>query len=131
MAQIWDRCIGCRYCTTACPYTRRYFNWQAPRLSPPATPSIPTWPRARKDRRNAFCHQRSGCARRRAEGVPPDGDVRKLLPARRPVRPTIVYGDQRPESEVSKLAKSGAFRLLEELGTHPKVVYLRESKWKE
>ena len=33
VAQIWARCIGCRFCTVACPYTRRYFNWEAPRFS--------------------------------------------------------------------------------------------------
>ena len=28
--QNYARCIGCRFCTVACPYGVRYFNWYEP-----------------------------------------------------------------------------------------------------
>jgi molybdopterin-containing oxidoreductase family iron-sulfur binding subunit len=43
----------------------------------------------------------------------------------------MYFGDMEdPHSEVSRLAESPrAFRLLEELGTEPKVVYLSKGEW--
>lgn len=140
VAQIWGRCIGCRYCTTACPYSRRYFNWTAP-----------TWPESYKNQLNpdvatrpvgvvekcTLCHHRIRDAKTaaRVEGRDlEDAEVTRLTAcAQSCPAEAITFGDMGdPESTVSELARSPrAFRLLEELGTHPKVVYLREAKWKE
>lgn len=138
--QIPGRCIGCRMCAAACPYTRRYFNW-----------SEAEWPESLREQLNPdiavrehgvmekclYCHHRIRDARfkARAEGrALADADVRKL-PACASSCPAdaITFGDMNdPKSEVRRLSESPrAYRLLPEMGTRPKTFYLREVKWQE
>ena len=133
--QIFSRCIGCRYCTTACPYTRRYFNWYAPEWPEPMSeaqnPDVSVRPKGVVEK-CTFCHHRLQKARAKAMA-----EQRPLAPGEYvpacvescPAR-AMVFGDlDDPNSEVAQLARSArAFRLLEELGTQPKVIYLAEGE---
>jgi molybdopterin-containing oxidoreductase family iron-sulfur binding subunit len=138
--QIPERCIGCRLCEVSCPYTRRYFNWSEPEwpdeLREQLNPDVAVRPHGVIEK-CLFCHHRIRAAKEQARGegrALTDQDVRRL-PACAASCPAdaIVFGDLNdPESAVSRMAESPrAFRMLEELGTRPKVVYLREAKWQE
>ena len=133
----YELCVGCRYCTTACPYAIRYFNWYAPEF--PAgydtylNPNVPVRPVGVVEK-CSFCIHRLEEAKREAaaqgRGLT-DADV-VLLPACNQACPASAryFGDlDDGESTVSRLAHSPrAFKLLEDLGTEPKVYYLTEDK---
>ncbi len=137
VAQIPVRCLGCRYCMTACPYHARYFNWWDPvwpkGMEKTLNPDVSTRMRGVVEKCN-FCHSRYHAARDRAaaEGR---SELRadEYLPACVEACPAhaITFGDLSDrESEVSKEAASGkAFHLLENLGTEPKVSYSSEQSW--
>lgn len=141
--QDYERCIGCRYCMGACPYGARHFNWYRPQWIPPMDqyinpdigPERGQGPRPRPKgvvEKCTFCIQRleKVVAKAKAEGRRPrDEELMRMTACSQacPAR-AITFGDfDEPESTVSKLARSTrAFRLKEELGTRPQVVYLRQ-----
>jgi len=137
VTQIPSRCLGCRYCMAACPYHARYFNWWDPlpaAAEPPAmNPDVSPRMRGVVEKCN-LCHGRLQAARARAaaegRGEPrPDEHV----PACAEACPAgaIVFGDlDDPEGPAARLARDPrAFRLLDRLGTEPKIYYLSSREW--
>lgn len=137
VAQIYDRCIGCRYCQVACPYSRKYFTWEKPEF--PETyvqalnPDVPVRPKGVVEK-CTFCYHRIRKLKEKArdEGREISDEELRKLPACAEACPTgaITFGNLAdPDSLVSNLARSpGAFTLLPHLGTKPKVIYLSKSK---
>ena len=135
VGQNYARCIGCRYCTTACPYTVRRFNWKLPEWPAPMeeglSPDVSVRPRGVVEK-CIFCHHRLQVARDKArmEGRPlRDGDYLPACVESCPAE-AMFFGDlDDPRSIVARLAAGPrAFRLLEELGTKPKVIYLSKGE---
>ena len=135
-AQIHPRCIGTRACGQACPYTVRYFNWGEPSWEAPLEQTINPDVAVRWKgimEKCTFCVQRirrTNDQARDEEREIRDGEVQPACAQACPAQ-AIVFGDREdPDSAVSKLAESPrAERPLEELGTGPRVVYLKEGGW--
>ncbi|MEO6406250.1 MAG: 4Fe-4S dicluster domain-containing protein [Ferruginibacter sp.] len=120
-----DRCIGCRFCMAACPYSTRVFNWDEPNISADiaaqdynAETSIPQ--KKGTVGKCDFCPDmtRMGmlphCVSACPNGVFMFGDLNE---------DTVTNG---PETfRFSDLIKDKAgYRLMEDLGTKPSVYYL-------
>jgi Fe-S-cluster-containing dehydrogenase component len=131
------RCIGCRYCISACSYHARYFNWWDPKwpkhMEEMLTPNVS--PRMRGVvEKCTMCVHRLQLAKDRAfmEGRR-ELEEGEYVPACVEACPAkaMTFGDLfDPHSEVARLRKSSrAFRLLEKLGTEPKVYYLSSQDW--
>ena len=144
ISQIPTRCIGCRYCIAACPYHARYFNWWDPwplykshvaQMTSTLNPDVA--PRMRGVvEKCTFCHHRLMAAKDRAyaegEREIPEEYYQTACTQACPAG-AIAFGDlNNAEHTVHKLLverKADAFRLLEKLGTQPKVWYLSKKKW--
>lgn len=137
VAQIPERCFGCRYCMAACPYQARYFNWWDPAwpdgmertLNPDVSPRM----RGVVEKCN-FCHGRWQAARAKAAA---EGrrELREdeYITACQESCPSgaITFGDlDDPRSKVAELAKDpDTFGILAVLGTKPKVFYKTKRQW--
>lgn len=134
--QTFARCIGCRYCTNACPYTRRMFNWYKPQfpgdLAQALNPDVSVRPKGVVEK-CTLCHHRLQRARDEARAANRPLAENDYVPACVEACPAgaMYFGDlENPDSTVAQLTHSPRmFRLLEELGTKPKVMYLAEGEW--
>lgn len=131
-ALVYSRCIGTRFCGAACPYKVRVFNWFRPDFPEPLdqqlNPDVSVRQRGIIEK-CSFCVQRirrveldADASGREVE----DGEVQPACVQSCPPS-ALIFGDLNdPESEASQLARSRrAFRLLDNLGTDPAVIYLK------
>ena len=133
-AQVYNRCIGTRYCSQNCPYKVRKFNWLNSSFRPPLqwqlNPEVTVRSRGVMEK-CTFCVQRIRHAEYRAKRE--DRQVRdgEILPACVQSCPAKVFtfGDLHDEkSAVSRLFREDprGYQLLHELNTKPAVLYLKK-----
>lgn len=120
-----DRCIGCRFCMAACPYSTRVFNWQEPVLDEAIAAQPYSCETSMPQKKGTvskcdFCPDMSRmgklphCVSACPNGVFAFGDMNE---------DSITNGSE--TFQLSELIRNrGGYRLMEDLGTKPSVYYL-------
>ncbi len=121
-----ERCIGCRSCMAACPYSTRYFNWSKP-IETSEISTIAYSPEQSLPRKIGTVEKCDFCPHMIRAGKMPVCVTSCIMDA-------IYFGDQNEDAvtnysgvtvKLSKLLEDNAgYRYLEELGTEPRVFYL-------
>lgn len=139
-AQVYNRCIGTRYCANACSYNVRFFNFFNPEWERPLDLQLNPDVSVREVgvmEKCTFCIQRINAAGIEARANTEDGTIEDgtLQPAcaQSCTANALVFGDlDDPRSRVSRLSRSPrGSKLLEEMGTEPSVTYLQKEDWYE
>ena len=141
-AQVYNRCVGTRYCSNNCPYKVRSFNWfdyAAPEKATYAFPEPLNW-QLNPDvtvrskgvmEKCTFCVQRileqKGLARDENRPLR-DGEIQTACQQACPSE-AIVFGDlMDPRSQVARRSNQGPRRYwaLQDLNTKPGITYLKK-----
>ena len=140
--QVYNRCIGTRYCANNCPYKVRRFNWYNYTDNPQfdfnmanpvgrlvLNPDVVVRSRGVMEK-CSLCVQRIQLAKNTAlqgkrELV--DGEIQTACQQACPTQ-AIVFGDLKdPNSRISQLWRDRRrYQVLDELGTRPNVAYLKK-----
>jgi molybdopterin-containing oxidoreductase family iron-sulfur binding subunit len=139
--QIYNRCVGTRYCSNNCPYKVRYFNWfdyqeeGDPFFAYPEplnwllNPDVTVRSKGVMEK-CTFCVQRIRDKQneaRLADREIEDGEIKTACQQTCPAD-AIAFGDMNdPDSRVSQIAHgSRAYHVLGDLNTRPAVTYLQK-----
>ena len=137
--QVYNRCIGTRFCEANCPYKVRRFNWfayageqayggEGAALKAQHNPDVSARGRGVMEKCN-YCLQRISRARRAAEKENRRIEEGEMVTACQAACPTraIHFGDLTDKnSDVSRLrGASRHYTLLAELNTRPRTTYLK------
>ncbi len=132
-AQIYNRCVGTRYCSNNCPYKVRRFNWIEVKWREPLNwqlnPDVTVRCHGVMEK-CTFCVQRIRRAEYRAKVEKRNVREGEIKTACQQTCPTqaILFGDlMDPNSEVARLTRNQPrrYHVLERLNVKPAVTYLQ------
>jgi Fe-S-cluster-containing dehydrogenase component len=130
--QVYNRCIGTRFCNNNCPYKVRVFNYYPPHFDAPLeqqlNPEVTVRGPGVMEKCN-FCIQRIMSVRETADAENRpirDGEVTPACVQSCPTT-ALYFGDKYDENSVvsQMIPDQRQFKLLEQLGTEPSIYYLR------
>ncbi len=131
--QVYNRCVGTRYCSNNCPYKVRRFNyllygdWETPSLKNVRNPEVTIRSRGVMEK-CTFCTQRIQAAKIEAEKQNRpvrDGEIQTACQTACPTE-AIIFGNLNdPASRVAKLKNEPRnYDVLADLNTRPRASYL-------
>jgi molybdopterin-containing oxidoreductase family iron-sulfur binding subunit len=131
--QVYNRCVGTRYCANNCPWKVRYFNWFTYDFPEPLNwqlnPDVTVREKGVMEK-CTFCVQRIHEAERDAQKEQRPVRDGEVVPACVQTCPTQVFtfgNIADPNSAVARASKTNrSYRTLDALNTQPAIVYLKK-----